>query len=342
MIIVINKHSFLCLKMNKICYISMIFLIRCRFESLILYRIIFGYFFIVIKQLSRHIPYHHTMGDRHLFFGNLCHVSLESLRSYCEKYGSIIDLSINRDNESNIYHCFGFLTFQSARSTTQFMSKRPHCISGEEIFVKRALPRAAASIPERLVVTNRLVISHPTKYDKRSLKSYFQKLGEIRKFDYENGFIDFEDYDIVDRILLARPHYLNDKQVCVTKFIPNEKTMLDEQVDHLTSVTDETTFKVKYECLTKEYEEYKQRTENEMTILHKEIERLKEELSDITQIKLDRLIKNQQLFHNQLLQHQFPLADSTHAQMCENFLQTTATKKRKTTETNTNDDYELS
>jgi hypothetical protein len=72
------------------------------------------------------------------------------------------------------------------------MLKRPHLINGEEVFVKRALPRTIASIPERLVVTNRLVVSNSTKYDKKILRNYFQKFGQIKNFDYENSFIDYD------------------------------------------------------------------------------------------------------------------------------------------------------
>jgi hypothetical protein len=72
------------------------------------------------------------------------------------------------------------------------MQKRPHLINNIEVFVKRALSRITASIPERLVVTNRLVISNSTKCEKQILKNYLQKFGQIIKFDYEHGFIDFD------------------------------------------------------------------------------------------------------------------------------------------------------
>ena len=72
------------------------------------------------------------------------------------------------------------------------MSKRPHCINGEVIFVKRALSRLTASIPERLVVTNRLVVQNSSRYSKTSLLEYFEQFGHIRQFDYERGFIDYD------------------------------------------------------------------------------------------------------------------------------------------------------
>lgn len=72
------------------------------------------------------------------------------------------------------------------------MSNRPHFINGEEVFVKRALPRSTSSIPERLIVTNRLILQDLHKHDKRLLRNYFQTFGHIKKLDIENGFIDYE------------------------------------------------------------------------------------------------------------------------------------------------------
>lgn len=72
------------------------------------------------------------------------------------------------------------------------MQKRPHLINDSEVFVKRALSRINASIPERLVVTNRLVISNINKHDQDKLRQYLQKFGPIVNFDYEHGLIDFD------------------------------------------------------------------------------------------------------------------------------------------------------
>jgi len=40
--------------------------------------------------------------SRQLFVGNLCNITLESLREYCEKYGTISDLQLNRDKDKNV------------------------------------------------------------------------------------------------------------------------------------------------------------------------------------------------------------------------------------------------
>jgi hypothetical protein len=72
------------------------------------------------------------------------------------------------------------------------MSNRPHFINGEEVFVKRALPRSTSTIPERLIVTNRLILQDIHQHDKRLLRNYFHKFGPIKKIDIEHGFIDYE------------------------------------------------------------------------------------------------------------------------------------------------------
>lgn len=72
------------------------------------------------------------------------------------------------------------------------MSNRPHFINGEEVFVKRALPRSTSTIPERLVVTNRLIFQDLHQHDKRAVRTYFQKFGPIKKLDLEHGHIDYE------------------------------------------------------------------------------------------------------------------------------------------------------
>ena len=71
-----------------------------------------GYFSFISNQVSlqswlseyryRRNTLDHFSFSRQLFIGNLCQVTLESLRTYCEKYGPIIDLSINRDKDNNV------------------------------------------------------------------------------------------------------------------------------------------------------------------------------------------------------------------------------------------------
>lgn len=323
-----------------------------------------------------------AMSDRQIFIGNLCNISIELLRSYCENYGSLTELSFNRDKENNVYHCFAFVTFQYSRNTSQFMSNRPHQINGEEVFVKRALPRSTSSIPERLIVTNRLVLHDFYQHDKHHLRNYFQKLGSIKKFDLDKGFIDYEDYDDVDRILLARPHYIRDKEISVTKFIPSDyhdhsdsrshhhhsrhsnktdrlvittstenakycldrtrisshssrnlsnrtSTPTDDEEDTSEDIEDGECVTDQYEQLKEKFEQFKQTKELELFSLKLDLERTKKQLADLTQEKLDILIKNQQTYHNELLLRLCPIESNEQP-----------TKKRKLSTSTIHREYE--
>lgn len=194
------------------------------------------------------------------------------------------------------------------------MSKRPHKIHDEEIFVKRALTRTMATIPERLVVTNRLVVSNAKQFSRSKLHEYLTKFGSIRNFDYENGLIDFDDYDPLDCLIISRPHYLDDEQIRLTKIIPTEADR-------------EENFRTKFEDLKIKFEKYQNEKERELKSLRDELKQIKGDVFDVTQVKLDKILKNQQI-----LLEQFPsssTSSSTHAQMCRDFLEANSTKKRK-------------
>jgi hypothetical protein len=59
----------------------------------------------------------------------------------------------------------------------------------------------------------------------------------------------------------------------------------------------------KYECLEKQFEHYRKTKEDELVRLKLELERTKDNLFDMTQIKLDKLLKSQQMFHEQVRRH---------------------------------------
>lgn len=115
-------------------------------------------------------------------------------------------------------------------------------------------------------------------------------------------------------MLLARPHFIDEKEISVTKKIPTEAEIesmvtnsfplgsIDREPSFQTSPVDHD-LKRKYDALEKEFQEYKLGKEKEFQKLRSELERTKEDLSDITQIKLDKLIKSQQLLQQQLSSH---------------------------------------
>lgn len=74
-----------------------------------------------------------------------------------------------------------------------------------------------------------------------------------------------------------------------------------------------------------------------------DLERTKRQLADLTQEKLDLLLKNQQSYYNNLIIRLFPENASTHTQTAEDFLESTvenATKKRKLVSHSWEQEYE--
>lgn len=90
----------------------------------------------------------------------------------------------------------------------------------------------------------------------------------------------------------------------------------------------------RYEELKENFERYKQTKEMEISHLKTDLERTRRQLNDLTQEKLDRLIKNQQVFHDDFLARFATEEPLMTARMNEDYLPSTPNKlakKRKLT-----------
>ncbi len=106
----------------------------------------------------------------------------------------------------------------------------------------------------------------------------------------------------------------------------------DDDDEEEESDDEEINSNTKYEHLQERFEEYKQSKEMEICTLRMDLERTKRQLADLTQEKLDRVLKTQQLYHHELILRLFPDETSVHTQTAEDFFQSTpnkSTKKRK-------------
>lgn len=81
----------------------------------------------------------------------------------------------------------------------------------------------------------------------------------------------------------------------------------------------EDSFREKFKNVKKRFEECQKEKECELASLHNELKQIKEDISDITQIKLDEVLKNQKVFSEQMaIAHS---SSSTHGRMCREFLE---------------------
>ncbi|CAF0806852.1 unnamed protein product [Didymodactylos carnosus] len=162
------------------------------------------------------------------------------LLNHFEQYGSIINY--------NFLGGYVFITFESTEDVDKVMNNRPHNINGCNLYVKRALPYDIDHPKERYDTTRDLmVVVDDDEYKNNSLleemKKYFLNYGHVYgcKFVNEKNvlyvLVEFADYDVVDRIILDKPHYLNKKQLNVKKCIVTNKKVMKFNVKDSTMLS---------------------------------------------------------------------------------------------------------
>ncbi|CAF2913581.1 unnamed protein product [Rotaria sp. Silwood2] len=172
---------------------------------------------------------------RKVFIGGLSYKTEDqTFRDYFSKFGDIDDCIIMRDRE-NRSRGFGFVTYLSSTMVDKLMAARPHVLDSREIEPKRAIPKEESGKPESSLSAKKLFVGgiREGTINEDDLKEYFSKYGHIiqtvimktnegkfRGF----GFVEFNDYDPVDKIVLEKHHVIKGNPVNVEKALPKEQT----------------------------------------------------------------------------------------------------------------------
>ena len=104
---------------------------------------------------------------------------------------------------------------------------RPHTIDGTKVESKRATPREEASKGESGKTVKKIFVGGLKELDNTDLEAYFAQFGTVvnaehlvekssgRKRGF--GFVEFDDYDAVDKAILKPRHEINGQRVDIRK-----------------------------------------------------------------------------------------------------------------------------
>merc|ERR1712110_51755 len=129
---------------------------------------------------------------------------------------------------------FGFVTFAQEDQVDACQNARPHTIDGKTVETKRATPREEFGKPEAGITVKKVFVGGLKEdMEDEDLRSYFTQFGnvvEVTRLTEKDtgkkrgfGFVEFDDYDPVDKCIQKGNHSISGRRVDVKKAISKQE-----------------------------------------------------------------------------------------------------------------------
>jgi len=174
---------------------------------------------------------------RKVFVGGLNYNTTdETLKEYFSRYGELVDSVVMKFQDKERSRGFGFVEYASLEEVDKCQAARPHKIDGKTVETKRATPRDEAAGPglaHGQSVMKLFVGGIKEEIEEEDMKEFFSQYGTItdivRMKDKNTGqkrgfgFVEFNDYDPVDKLVLTVPHSIKGFKIDVKKALPKDQ-----------------------------------------------------------------------------------------------------------------------
>ncbi|CAL4149288.1 unnamed protein product, partial [Meganyctiphanes norvegica] len=174
---------------------------------------------------------------RKIFIGGLDYITTdESLRTYFSDFGEILDVIVMRHPQTKKSRGFGFVTFETSEMIDFVMKNRPHKLDGRTIDVKRVVPKCEIGKPESNVAVRKVFVGGVRDdVEENDLIETFSAFGNVltvsipvlKDTNKPRGFafVEFEDYEAVDKAVLHKNIIIKGKRVEVKKALRKDQLM---------------------------------------------------------------------------------------------------------------------
>lgn len=160
-----------------------------------------------------------TETSRKLFIGGLNYSTTdEALNEYFSKYGELVDCVVMKFRDTKRSRGFGFVTYAEVEQVDACQAARPHTIDGTKVETKRATPRDDSGPGSGQTVCKIFLGGLKDGVSDDDLREYFGEFGGVVQVEQMTdkqtgrkrgfGFIEFDDYDPVDKLMIKGNHHM--------------------------------------------------------------------------------------------------------------------------------------